>query len=96
VRVDLLLVEECPNADAARALLAQAVDEAGLDVVVAERLGEYVSPTFAVDGRDILTGTAAIMGVSACRIELPTIAALAQALRAAATRSPDTDGDDGP
>jgi hypothetical protein len=93
VRVELLLVEECANADAARMLLAQAVERTGLDIVVAERVGDHVSPTFAVDGRDVMTGEPAVTGVQACRVELPSVAALAEALRRANARQPDVDLD---
>jgi ADP-ribose pyrophosphatase YjhB (NUDIX family) len=81
--VQLLLVAGCPHADAARHLLAECLDEAGLDVAVVERVGEFASPTIAVDGVDVVTGTAVTAGVSACRLDLPTRPQVLDALRQA-------------
>jgi hypothetical protein len=56
VLVELLLVQECPHADAARTLLARSLAELGLEVVVDERVGDYPSPTVLVNGVDVMTG----------------------------------------
>ena len=61
--VRLLVIEDCPNAAAAAALLRRALDDVGLAPVPihtqvvtepeeAERLGFGGSPTILIDGRD--------------------------------------------
>src|SRR5206468_2539203 len=83
VAVELLLVPQCPHAQAARTLLARCLDELGLDIAVAERVGEFPSPTILVDGRDVMTGSEVMAGVSACRLDVPTAPRVLQALRQA-------------
>ncbi|GAA4263594.1 hypothetical protein [Dactylosporangium darangshiense] len=99
VAIELLLVPQCPHADAARRLLAQCLAEAQVDVAVVERVGDFPSPTILVDGRDVVTGDEAMTGVSACRLDLPTGAQIHRALRRA-TRpvdaAPHTDVGDSP
>jgi Alkylmercury lyase len=97
VRVELLLVKECPHADAARTLLAHSLKELGLDVVMIERVGGYPSPTILVDGIDVMTGANGVAEIHACRLDVPTQAAVTAALRAAAS-SPGSpvDSDDYP
>jgi len=87
--VQLLLVPDCSNADYARKLLADCLNEAGLDISVDERVGEFRSPTIAVDGVDVVTGTAVTETISACRLDLPTRLQVLDALRRAAIDPPD-------
>jgi hypothetical protein len=72
VNVELLLAPECPNAAAARQVLAACLDRLGLDVPVSERVGAYPSPTILVDGVDVMTGLPGAPPVQACRVDLPT------------------------
>jgi hypothetical protein len=83
VKVELLLVPQCPNADQARTVLAESLRQAGLAVDVVQRIGEYPSPTMAVNDVDVMTGQPVTAGTSACRLDLPTTAAVVTALRAA-------------
>jgi len=83
VIVELLLVPECPHADAARTLLTRCLEETGLAVAVVERVGDYPSPTIAVNGVDVMTGTQTTPGVAACRLDVPTAPPVLQALRRA-------------
>ncbi|WP_157631907.1 organomercurial lyase [Catelliglobosispora koreensis] len=80
-QVELLLVPECPHADAARAVLREAIAALGLDIEVTERVGDFPSPTVLADGIDVMTGLAAVAG-AACRLDLPTAARVGQALTA--------------
>jgi hypothetical protein len=89
MRVELLLVDECPHADAARTLLSQGLANLGLDLtMVEERVGDYPSPTVLVDGVDVMTGATGIPRVNACRLDVPTRAAVTAALHAAASAGP--------
>jgi hypothetical protein len=54
---------------------------------VAERVGDFPSPTILVDGRDVMTGREVLAGVSACRLDLLTARQVLQALQQA-TASP--------
>lgn len=81
MRVDLLLAPGCPNAAAARAVLAQALDELEGAPVVTERVGDYPSPTVLVDSVDVMNGAAGTPSGRACRLDLPTLPRLMTALR---------------
>jgi hypothetical protein len=82
--VELLLVDDCPHADAARGALQRGLNQLGLDVTVEERLGDYPSPTILVNGVDVMTGAAGVASAYACRLDVPTQAAVVTALGAAA------------
>jgi hypothetical protein len=81
MNVELLLAPDCPNASAARAVLARCLRRLGLDIRVGERVGEFASPTILVDDVDIMTGVAGAPPTQACRLDLPTEARLLAALR---------------
>jgi hypothetical protein len=81
VNVELLLAPDCPNAPAARAVLAACLHRLGLDIRVRERVGEFASPTILVDGVDIMTDGIGGPPTRACRLDLPTEARLLAALR---------------
>ncbi|ATY11613.1 alkylmercury lyase [Amycolatopsis sp. AA4] len=70
-RVELLTAPDCPNAEAARSLVADCLAESGLDAAVVERIGRYRSPTILVDGTDVM-GTAESVAGEACRLDVPT------------------------
>lgn len=95
MEVELLLVPECANADAARAVLADAIGRLGVRVAVHERVGDYPSPTVLVDGVDVVTGRLLDHhSEAACRLDLPTLSNVVAALRAASgdqERGPDDD-----
>jgi hypothetical protein len=82
VRVDLLVVPDCPNDGPAGRALLEAAELAGVGelsvnrVVVqtqeqADQLGFFGSPSFFVDGRDVFPADAGSPGV-ACRVYATT------------------------
>jgi hypothetical protein len=83
MRVELLLVEDCPHAGAARRLLARSLGAVGGAVEVVERVGDYPSPTILINGVDVMTGQVGVARVHACRLDVPTEAAVIAALRSA-------------
>jgi hypothetical protein len=92
VTVELLLAPDCRHGPAARAVLAECLDQLGLDLPVQERVGDYPSPTVLVDGIDAMTNAAGAPGRRACRLDVPTMARVLAALRrSAATRERDRD-----
>jgi hypothetical protein len=80
MNVELLWAPDCPNAPAARAVLAECIDRLGLDIAVRERVGDYPSPTILVDGVDVMTDQRGAPPVPACRLDVPTAARLLAAL----------------
>ena len=78
MEIDLLYVPDCPNRDAARTLVEQALVQANRVAVVrerevrsseeAERLTMRGSPTILVNGRDPFAGDAAAPTGLACRL----------------------------
>jgi hypothetical protein len=90
VLVELRAVPDCPNVDATRELLHACLAEAGLQVTVIERVGDYPSPSVLIDGRDV-TG-ADPNGPAACLLRPPTADQIRAALDAAGTDSPDDPG----
>lgn len=97
MRIELLLVPDCPLAPAAREALAVGLDELGLDTVVHERVGDYPSPTVLVDGRDVMTGILGVAQTAACRLDVPTAAQITAAVQRAqaAVGQPSADTDEG-
>lgn len=99
MRIELMVVPDCPHEDAARALLRRALDDIGLGSVVfevvsvetasvAEQVHFLGSPSFVVEGRDLF-GQAAQAAGMACRIypggqPLPDLRDLRRALKEAA------------
>lgn len=99
MRIQLVVMAQCPHQDAASALLRQALDDIGLgsesfevtsveNQSVAEDLHFLGSPTFMIDGRDLFDepGRPAAL---ACRIysgghPLPSLRDLRRALKQAA------------
>lgn len=67
VEVELLYVPGCSNADAARQLLNDCIEELGLAVHIEEKVGSYPSPTIRVDGEDVM-GAPSFME-AACRLD---------------------------
>lgn len=76
-RVELIYFTGCPNVDAARAALRNALGAAGLPLVWQEwdqtaptapaRVHGFGSPTVLIDGRDV-TGVGAYFTGRACRV----------------------------
>lgn len=83
MRVELLLVEGCPHADAARLVLSRVAADLGIELELIERVGDYPSPTVLVNGADVLTGQTGAPSAPACRLDLPTEAAVRRAFQAA-------------
>ncbi len=81
MRVELLHVPDCANVDGARRLLHQCLRELRLHVDVAEKEGEFPSPTILVNGREVMGPPAS--QEAACRLDLPTHARIIAALRGA-------------
>jgi hypothetical protein len=84
MRVELLLIPGCPNAEAARAVLTRCLDQLGLDLAVLERVGDHPSPTVLVDGIDVMSDTdapAGALAIGACRVDVPTPPRVLAALR---------------
>ncbi|WP_412537877.1 alkylmercury lyase [Longispora sp. K20-0274] len=79
--VQLRSVPDCPNLAPARDLLRSCLAELGLPVEFTELVGDYPSPSVLVDGVDVMGGP--VDGSAACRLDLPTAAAIRAALRAA-------------
>jgi hypothetical protein len=87
MKVELLVAPDCPNADAARALLTACLRRLGSDIRVRERVGEFRSPTILVDGIDVMTGRDSGPPMSACRLDVPTEHRVLAALRQPAERT---------
>lgn len=83
MRVELLLAPDCPHADAARLVVSRSTNQLGLKVSVAERVGDYPSPTVLVNGRDVMTGSVGVQSIQACRLDVPTISRMLDAMRKA-------------
>ena len=90
MRVELLLVPDCANAERVRIALAESLTELGLDVAVEAKVGDWPSPTVLVDGVDVMTGATGATAAYACRLDVPTTARITAALRrdASNTASP--------
>ena len=84
VKVELLVVDACPNEAPARDVLRRVLDRVGVNVPIAtvviadddqaQRYGFHGSPSFHVDGQDVFPVPGARPGV-ACRV-YPTSAGL--------------------
>lgn len=69
--IELLHLPDCPNVDAAWSLLRACLSELGLtSLEVADKTGEFPSPSILVNGIDV-TGQPTIESAS-CRLDLPT------------------------
>jgi hypothetical protein len=81
VIVELRAVPDCPNLRDTRDLLNACLAEAGVDVAVIERIGDYPSPSVLINGQDV-TG-ADPDGPAACVLRPPSADQLRNAIRAA-------------
>lgn len=84
VIVELRAVPDCPNLASTRDVLHACLAEAGLPLVVVERIGAYPSPSVLVDGRDVTGADPAESG--ACVLRPPTGEQIRAALREAMAR----------
>jgi hypothetical protein len=84
--VELLHVTGCPNVEAARDTLRACLEELGLDVPIAEREGDYASPSILINGADAM-GREDVSG-AACRLDLPTRARILAALASTSSLKP--------
>jgi mercuric ion transport protein len=94
MRIQLLWFPGCPNVDAARSALREAMARAGIEAPVEEiditapsapaELRGWGSPTILVDGADV-TGEAGTAQASCCRVydetRAPGVDAIVRALR---------------
>lgn len=76
--VELLHSRDCPNVEAARALLHSCISELGLAVTVIDRQADYPSPTILVNGIDVMGRPESEQ--PGCRLDLPTRARVLEAL----------------
>lgn len=79
-RVELLHTPDCPNLEAARALLEACINELGLTVTVIDREGDFASPTIVVNGADVMGQP--LSDNAGCRLDLPTRERILEALQA--------------
>jgi hypothetical protein len=91
VRIELLLVPGCPNAEAARQVVVESVDALGLPVTVREVAGDFPSPTVLVDGVDVMTDAEGAPAMPACRLDVPTVPRVLAAVRRALATSMSAD-----
>lgn len=85
VRVELLRVPHCPNADAAQRNMQVAPRRLRLTAPVIDKVGRYPSPTVVIEGVDSMTGQPPATG-ACCRLDLPTHAQIIAALQHRVTR----------
>ncbi|WP_203707358.1 alkylmercury lyase [Asanoa iriomotensis] len=78
--VELRSVPDCPNLDRVRTSLRTAMADLGLPPTVIERVGDYASPSVLINGVDVMGDDD---GAAACRLALPTVDLLRDALRRA-------------
>jgi hypothetical protein len=80
MKVELRSVADCPNVARIRDLLRSCMEELGLPPQVDESQGEYPSPSILVNGTDVMGDPG--YRTASCRLDLPTRAAILQALQA--------------
>ena len=91
MRIELRTSPGCPNAHAARRVIADSLANLGIDVLVIDRVGQYPSPTVLVDGVDVMRPAAGVSSGDMCRLDLPTPQRILDALRAHRPRQADSD-----
>ncbi len=79
--IELLTAPGCPNAEQARAVVAECLDTLGLDVPFNHLVGHYPSPTVLIDGIDVMRPESGPPTGDACRLDLPTHQRVLEALR---------------
>ena len=79
MKVELLSVPHCPHVASARDLLRACISELGLTLEVAERQGDYPSPSILVDGTDVMGDPG--YRTASCRIDVPAREAIVRALQ---------------
>lgn len=82
MRIELLTSPGCPNAGAAKEMVAECLSALGIDVAIIDRVGRYPSPTVLIDGVDVMRPEAQEPIGHACRLDLPTPQRVLDALRA--------------
>lgn len=81
MRIELLTAPACPNAERARAVLAECLDTLGFDVAIDHQVGHYPSPTVLINGIDVMRPESGPPTGDACRLDLPTHQRVLAALR---------------
>ncbi|QGK69961.1 alkylmercury lyase [Allosaccharopolyspora coralli] len=79
VTIELRYVPDCPLVGQARATLRSALARAETTAHVEERVGDYPSPTLAINGRDALGHP--LETHECCRLDLPTEPQILDALQ---------------
>ena len=79
-QVLVLQVPECPLVDRMLALLDDVRAETSIELDVEVRVGQYPSPTLAIDGLDVASGLP-VATTACCRLDLPTREQIEAALR---------------
>jgi hypothetical protein len=82
IAIQVLRTADCPHADVVRDLAQRCLRQAGLAGTVEESVGAFASPTVVIRGVDVMTGVAPVHA-SCCRLDLPSEADIAKALRKA-------------
>lgn len=54
MRIELLTSPGCPNAGAAKEMVADCLSALGIDVAIIDRVGHFPSPTVLIDGVDVM------------------------------------------
>ncbi len=72
MHIELRTAPGCPNADAAKIVLAECLNALGVDVPIVECVGAYPSPTLVIDGVDVMRPVAGPPEGQACRLDVPT------------------------
>jgi len=91
--IELRTSPGCPNADAARVLVADCLAALGIEVAVTDLVGRYPSPSVLIDGVDVMRPDCGPPAGDACRLDVPTRQRILEALRSgrrsdASTRTP--------
>jgi len=81
IRIQILHVADCPLVVGVRRDLQECLDHYGVDALIEEVEGPYLSPTLLVSGRDV---TERSPGVGpACRLDVPSRDQISRAIEAA-------------
>lgn len=82
MRIELFTAPGCPNAAAARTVLADCLEVLGIHDPIIERVGRYRSPTVCIDGIDVMSPRTGSPIGDECRLDLPTGERVLSALKA--------------
>lgn len=72
MRIELFTSPRCPNAAAAKDVIAKTLTALCIDAPIVYRVGRYPSPTVLIDGDDVMRPGASAPVGEECRLDLPT------------------------